>query len=416
MKKHTKYLSSVAAVASCVLAAAVPANAEKESIAAMPENSVASDENAVGTGEPADAEQLDLVEWLNDYDAQVQTHALRINNILTEMARMKKATKAELQALRDTQETARNERAALKTALDANDAHDAQSRERTDAEFQALRDMQEAARNERVALKTALDANDAHDAQSRERTDAEFQALRGAQEADRNDAQKAISDASARGNEALGRSAISAAVIFAIFAVAAAAVAFVLLRKTKDLEKKAQANDDAIGALRREQSDFLQTQDGALQARSKSQETVAAIDEKLVALDGKLADFLEKTLEAVSEAASAKAAPNHALALKVADEIARMETNLSRVDASVKGFRQLQGSIRRIKDNFRANGYEIVEMIGKPYNEGMRVTADFVTDETLAAGTQIITGVTKPQVNFDGKMIQAAKITVGQNL
>ena len=318
--------------------------------------------------------------------------------------------------MRDTQETARNERAALKNALDANDARDAQSRERADAELQALRSAQEADRNERAALKNALDTNDARDAQSRERADAELQALRSAQEADRNDAQKAIFDASARGNEALGRSAISAAMIFAIFAVAAAAVAFVLLRKTKNLAKKAQANDDAIDALRREQSDFLQKQGGALQAQSKSQETVAAIDEKLVALDGKLADFLEKTLEAVSEAASAKAAPNHALALKVADEIARMETNLSRVDASMKGFKQLQSSIRRIKDNFRANGYEIVEMIGKPYDEGMRVTADFVTDETLAAGTQIIIGVTKPQVNFDGKMIQAAKITVSQNL
>ena len=55
-------------------------------------------------------------------------------------------------------------------------------------------------------------------------------------------------------------------------------------------------------------------------------------------------------------------------------------------------------------------------MLGKTYHEGMVVDADFVTNEDLAEGAQIISGVTKPQVNFNGKMIQSAKITVSQNI
>ncbi|MBR4917776.1 MAG: hypothetical protein IKZ52_00980 [Bacteroidales bacterium] len=107
---------------------------------------------------------------------------------------------------------------------------------------------------------------------------------------------------------------------------------------------------------------------------------------------------------------------SHGLVLKVADEIVRIETNLLRMDSSVKGYKQLVKAVERIKANFLANGYEIVDMLAKPYNEGMKVTANFVTDETLAEGVQIITGIIKPQINYCGKMIQAAQITVNQNL
>ncbi len=44
----------------------------------------------------------------------------------------------------------------------------------------------------------------------------------------------------------------------------------------------------------------------------------------------------------------------------------------------------------------------------------MKVVANFVPDETLKEGEQIITGVTKPQINYNGKMIQSAQITVSQ--
>lgn len=90
--------------------------------------------------------------------------------------------------------------------------------------------------------------------------------------------------------------------------------------------------------------------------------------------------------------------------------------NLSRMDASVKGYKQLTKAVQRIKDNFNANGYEIVDMLGKPYNAGMKVVANFVADEKISIGSQIITGIIKPQINYNGQMIQAAQITVSQNI
>ena len=139
------------------------------------------------------------------------------------------------------------------------------------------------------------------------------------------------------------------------------------------------------------------------------------MQEESVKLDNKLLEFAEKQLETAPQVTN-KAEQDHSLALKVADEIVRIELNMSRMDASVKGYKQLAKAVQRIKDNFSANGYEIVDMLGKPYSDGMKVTANFVSDEGLEQGKQIITGITKPQINYNGKMIQAAQITVSQNI
>lgn len=139
------------------------------------------------------------------------------------------------------------------------------------------------------------------------------------------------------------------------------------------------------------------------------------IQEESIKLDDKLLKLFERQIANVPQnEGSGKF--DHSLALKVADEIVRIELNMSRMDSSIKGHKQLAKAVERIKDNFKANGYEIVDLLGKPYNEGMKVSANFVVDEDLEEGKQIITGITKPQVNYNGKMIQAAQITVSQNI
>lgn len=140
-----------------------------------------------------------------------------------------------------------------------------------------------------------------------------------------------------------------------------------------------------------------------------------AMQEESVKLDSKLVELLDKKIESTPTPVVNEQS-DHTLALKVADEIVRIETNLSRMDTSVKGYKQLAKAVERIRTNFLANGYEIVEMLGKPYNEGMKVVANFVSDDTLAEGEQKITGIIKPQINYKGKMIQSAQITVSQNL
>jgi hypothetical protein len=139
------------------------------------------------------------------------------------------------------------------------------------------------------------------------------------------------------------------------------------------------------------------------------------MQEESVKLDDKLLEMFDKQISVTPKVVGTDKS-DHSLALKVADEIVRIEFNMSRMDSSIKGYKQLAKAVERIKDNFKANGYEIIDMLGKPYNEGMKVTANFVADEELEEGKQIITGITKPQINYNGQMIQAAQITVSQNI
>lgn len=150
-------------------------------------------------------------------------------------------------------------------------------------------------------------------------------------------------------------------------------------------------------------------------AQSKLEEAQQHLKEESIKLDNQLIELLNKKMESKVASGEPEKDLDHSLALKVADEIVRIQTNLSRMDTSIKGYKQLSASVRRIKENFMAQGYEIVDMIGQPYHEGMKVIASFVQDETMKEGEQIITSITKPQVNYNGKMIQAAQITVSQN-
>lgn len=125
---------------------------------------------------------------------------------------------------------------------------------------------------------------------------------------------------------------------------------------------------------------------------------------------------ISKQISSIASSPVANSDTEQKLITTLADRITFMEMTLYKMDASVRGHKQLSKSIKQMKDNLLANGYELVDMLGKDYHDGMKVTANFVEDEELPMGKQIITGIIKPQINYKGKMIQSAQITVSQNL
>lgn len=125
---------------------------------------------------------------------------------------------------------------------------------------------------------------------------------------------------------------------------------------------------------------------------------------------------ISKQIGSISTATGGGTDTEQKLITTLADRITFMEMTLYKMDSSVRGHKQLSKSIKQMKDNLLANGYELVDMLGKDYHDGMKVTANFVEDENLPEGKQIITGIIKPQINYQGKMIQSAQITVSQNL
>ena len=148
--------------------------------------------------------------------------------------------------------------------------------------------------------------------------------------------------------------------------------------------------------------------------------TKKGLEEEGIKLDTKLTEVLETQLKLLNvernttaSSTSSSEEIDHSLALKVADEIVRIQKNLSNMDTNTKGLKQLAASVKRIQDNFEANGYEVAELLNKPYDPKMKVVvASSIPDENLKLGDEIITRVIKPQVNYKGIMIQSAQVEV----
>ena len=134
------------------------------------------------------------------------------------------------------------------------------------------------------------------------------------------------------------------------------------------------------------------------------------IFEKQIQDSQQIAEWLSKE----SSTVLAQSDPDHSFAKRVADEIVRITTNLSRMDESIKGYKQLKASVRKLTQSLNANDYEIEELLNKPWDSGMNLQANFVIDETLKENESIITRIIKPQINYKGKLIQAAQVEVSQ--
>jgi hypothetical protein len=147
-------------------------------------------------------------------------------------------------------------------------------------------------------------------------------------------------------------------------------------------------------------------------------QTKASIEESLIKEFGKQTDLIENQLQLLAKqkndsSINSNLEPDHSLALKVASEINLIERNIILMDKGTKGLKQLERSVGKLKDNLSANGYEMPEILGKQYHQGMKViVTSSIPDENLQKDNEIITKVLIPQVNYNEKMIQTAQIEV----
>lgn len=200
---------------------------------------------------------------------------------------------------------------------------------------------------------------------------------------------KTTDDAVSQNTESLKAKTIWGIVAF-IFAILASVVVWLL-------HKKGQKTSDDKIALLKKQADEL------------NEKIVGQFSDEMSELQ-KISDVLRNA------GGNASMEPDHSLVKTLADRITFMEMTLYRMDSSVKGHKQLSKAIAQMKDNLLANGYEIVDMLGKEYDEGMRINASFIEDENIEQGKQIISAITKPQINYKGEIIQKAQVTVSQNI
>jgi hypothetical protein len=146
--------------------------------------------------------------------------------------------------------------------------------------------------------------------------------------------------------------------------------------------------------------------------------TKSSIEESLVKEFGKQTELMDSQLHLIEQQkttlqATPNAEPDHSLALKVASEINLIERNINLMDSKTKGLKQLQASVGKLKDNLSANGYEMPELLGKQFHQGLKViVTSSIPDENLEKGQEIISKILIPAVMYNDKMIQTAQIEV----
>lgn len=146
--------------------------------------------------------------------------------------------------------------------------------------------------------------------------------------------------------------------------------------------------------------------------------TKSSIEESLVKEFGKQTELMDSQLHLIEQQkttlqATPNAEPDHSLALKVASEINLIERNINLMDSKTKGLKQLQASVGKLKDNLSANGYEMPELLGKQFHQGLKViVTSSIPDENLEKGQEIISKIVIPAVIYNDKMIQTAQIEV----
>jgi chromosome segregation ATPase len=152
---------------------------------------------------------------------------------------------------------------------------------------------------------------------------------------------------------------------------------------------------------------------------AKTRQALEGLESEAMKLDAKLIEILQSQLsiaEVERRAPDAVASePDHRLPLKVGDEIHRMRKRIAYMPQDVKGLSALSNSLKRLEEEFNDNGYELEDLLGKKYVDGMKIEARFVDNPDIPKGEEIITEVLRPPIKYKGEVIQFAKVEVGRS-
>lgn len=152
---------------------------------------------------------------------------------------------------------------------------------------------------------------------------------------------------------------------------------------------------------------------------SQLAKTNEALQTEAIKLDSKLVEILQTQLSILKEESKAKGTKtkevDHKLPLKVGDEIHRMRKRIENMPQDVRGLNALTNSLQRLEEEFNESGYEIENLFGIKYVDGMPAEAKFVDNPNIPKGDEIITDVLRPQILYKGSVIQVAKVEVGKS-
>ncbi len=134
------------------------------------------------------------------------------------------------------------------------------------------------------------------------------------------------------------------------------------------------------------------------------------------ATDGPSCEFGKRSGDTQSPTPESPAPADHILALRVGLEIHRMRKRMEQMPEKTRHLKALKNSLKRLEDAFNDKGYEMIDLLGKPFSDGLTLHARFAPSDELQENEQIITKVITPQINFKDVLIQAAEVEVSSGV
>ncbi len=155
----------------------------------------------------------------------------------------------------------------------------------------------------------------------------------------------------------------------------------------------------------------LNNQDSSLVSVKKTQEK---LETETLNLDTKLIQILERKLDHATSNQPTADIIDHSLPIKLGEEIHRMRKRLMSMEES-QGTKVLNARIESLESKLNDTGYQIVDLLGRKYDEGMELAnAQFIPDPSLKDGERIITRVIMPQIVYEGEIVRPAEVDISQ--
>jgi len=138
------------------------------------------------------------------------------------------------------------------------------------------------------------------------------------------------------------------------------------------------------------------------------------LENEAIQLDAKLINILEQKLDVAQHQPQKTEYIDHSLPLKLGEEIHRMRKRLKTMGES-QGTKVLNKRIDTLEEKINDMGYEIVELEGKYFDEGMTLNVlNIIEREDLKENQKIISRVIKPQIKFQNEIIQPGDVEIAQ--
>ncbi len=142
------------------------------------------------------------------------------------------------------------------------------------------------------------------------------------------------------------------------------------------------------------------------------------LQQENIKLDLKLIEVLENQLNGNKNTnepdnSDGNSIIDHSIPLKVSDEITRINAYANTLDPNSQDAKALKSSVKRLINTFKASQYEIIDLLGQKYDDGMKVSViSYIPDEKIQKGEEVISRIIKPLVKYKGEQIQAAQVDV----